>query len=237
MPADCIPTLQICEVRIMFISKALQGDRRWVALYFWAGVILLGTLLYALPAAAHHPTGGRVPATALQGFLSGLGHPVIGVDHLVFVIAVGLLSALKPRGIWIPVAFVLAAIAGTGLHLAGLDLPGTELWISASVLAFGLLLAIPNTVHPGFIVGLGAIAGLFHGYAYGEAIIGADMPALVAYLAGFTVIQLAIALAANRLAQRLLAALTDAPPSLNLRFAGFAICGAGAAFLSTVLLG
>jgi len=32
------------------------------------------------------------------------------------------------------------------------------------------------------------IAGIFHGYAYGESIIGARVAALVAYLIGFTVI-------------------------------------------------
>ena len=35
----------------------------------------------SLPAAAHHPMGGAMPATAMEGFLSGLGHPVIEPDH------------------------------------------------------------------------------------------------------------------------------------------------------------
>lgn len=212
------------------------GDRATVTRLIIGGAAL-STLASSTPAFAHHAIGGRTPTNFFEGFISGLAHPVIGVDHFVFVVAVGLLAALKPRGIWIPVAFVLAAIAGTGLHLMSLDLPAAELFISSSILAFGLLLAVPNTVNSAFVVALAAIAGIFHGYAYGEAIIGADMTPLAAYLAGFTMIQLAIALGAHRVAQRMLNVLPNGQPSLNLRFAGFAIGGAGAAFLSSVLLG
>lgn len=108
------------------------------------GLSALLVLAWSTPAFAHHALGGRTPAIFFEGFTSGLAHPVIGVDHFAFVVVIGLLSALKPRGIWISVAFALAAIAGTGLHLMSLDLPGAELFISASVLAFGLLLAIPK---------------------------------------------------------------------------------------------
>ena len=50
----------------------------------------LAALFFAAePALAHHVMGGRMPATFGQGFLSGLGHPVIGLDHLAAVVAVG----------------------------------------------------------------------------------------------------------------------------------------------------
>ena len=45
-------------------------------------LLLLAPLAMAGSAAAHHPTGGRMPANVLDGFLSGIGHPVIGPDHL-----------------------------------------------------------------------------------------------------------------------------------------------------------
>ena len=38
---------------------------------------------------AHHPLGGAAPETMLHGFLSGVGHPLIGFDHLAFVFAIG----------------------------------------------------------------------------------------------------------------------------------------------------
>ena len=53
------------------------------------------TLTSAGTAFAHHPLGGMIPQNFMQGFLSGIGHPVIGFDHLAFVVAVGLIAASK----------------------------------------------------------------------------------------------------------------------------------------------
>src|SRR5262244_1869797 len=47
---------------------------------------LAGALLLADPAFAHHLMGGRMPSTFVEGLLSGLGHPVIGIDHLAFLV-------------------------------------------------------------------------------------------------------------------------------------------------------
>ena len=201
-------------------------------------VLLMGIalVLTSNPASAHHPFGGQTPTNFWEGFLSGMGHPVVGLDHLVFVVAAGLLAVTQPQGLIIPIAFVLTSLVGTGIHLGGQDLPALELFISASVVLFGILLAQKQNSHPLVVTGLGAIAGLFHGYAYGEAIVGAEMTPLVAYLAGFTLIQMAIALSAYWIAKGIVQQSPEIP-ALPLRFAGFAICGAGAAFLSGVLLG
>jgi urease accessory protein len=190
-------------------------------------------LLLPLPSVAHHPSGGSTPATFAEGFLSGLGHPVIGFDHLAFVVAVGLLAAVSAWGIAIPIAFVLAAMVGTGLHLAGITLPLAELAIASSVLGFGVLLALKHRPQTAVITGLAILAGLFHGYAYGEAIFGAQTMPLVAYLAGFTVVQMAIAIAAFLIGRQL----TQRTPSNTIRQAGLVICGIGATFLATALLG
>lgn len=196
--------------------------------------VTVGLLLVSTPAFAHHPFGGETPSNAIQGFLSGLGHPVIGLDHLAFVIAAGLLAALMGQGLSIPFSFVLASLAGTGLHLRAFDLPAPEFSISASVLLFGILLAMRKRPPLVVVLGLAALAGLFHGYAYGEAIVGADMAPLLAYLLGFTSIQMSIAVAAYWAAKRLGAG--GEQGTLNLRFAGFTLAGVGAAFLSGVVL-
>ena len=53
------------------------------------------------PALAHHPMGGRMPATFTDGLLSGLGHPIIGLDHLAAVLAIGCLAArIAPASRW-----------------------------------------------------------------------------------------------------------------------------------------
>jgi urease accessory protein len=205
----------------------------------WLGVailVLLSNLFLAIrPVTAHHPLAGRLPANAFEGFLSGLAHPVIGLNHFAFVVAVGLLAASQRRGFLIPAAFVLTALGGTGIHLMNVDLPAPEQVISASVLLFGILLAAKTRPNVLVITGLGAIAGLFHGYAYGEAIVGAGMAPLVAYLAGFTFIQLTVAMlafAGGRLAVRRVIQQPIAP----LQVAGLVISTLGIVFLGTILL-
>lgn len=198
-------------------------------------VTITGLLVSPLPVLAHHAMGGKTPTNGLTGFLSGLAHPLIGLDHLTFVIASGLLAALISGGFMIPIAFVLASLAGTGVHLISFDLPAPEFFISGSVLLFGILLAAKNHPHRLLTVGLAAAAGLFHGYAYGEAIVGAQMPPLVAYLLGFASVQMAIAFTAYGVGRSVLSK-TPESPGLAFRFAGFAICGVGITFLSTVIL-
>lgn len=199
-------------------------------------VVTAGMFLAATPALAHHPFGGDTPLNAVQGFLSGLGHPVIGLDHLAFVITAGLLAAVVGRGLMIPLGFVVASLLGTGIHLMAISLPAPEFMISASVLLFGVLLAMRQRPQAAVVLGLAALAGIFHGYAYGEAVVGAGMDALLAYLIGFAAIQSAIAVAAYTLAKRIAGGNPESG-TLNLRFAGFALAGIGAAFLSGVVLG
>ncbi|XPM55997.2 MAG: HupE/UreJ family protein [Leptolyngbya sp. IPPAS B-1204] len=190
-----------------------------------------GLLLTATPVLAHHAMAGRLPANFVEGFLSGLAHPVIGLDHLAFVVAVGLLAATEPRGIVIPIAFILTAMLGTGLHLISVPLPAVELLVSGSILLFGSLLVRQTKLSLPMVTGLAALAGLFHGYAYGESIFGAEMTPLLSYLIGFTAIQLLIALSAFWVGRRLLR--QPGRESANLRSAGLVICGIGIAFFAS----
>ena len=197
----------------------------------------ISLLLITQPGFAHHPFGGTTPDNLLAGFLSGLGHPVIGIDHLTFVIAVGLLALLKPaKGIFLPVTFALTTILGTFIHLLSLDLPFPEIIISASVLICGIMLAGKTTPRLIWLIFFAAIAGTFHGYAYGEAIVGAEMTPLLAYLAGFAIIQLAISLGTFQIGKSMLKTAQE-NPNLFLRFAGFTISGIGFAFLASTVLG
>lgn len=193
------------------------------------------TLLIATPAMAHHPFGGQAPKTIVEGLISGVGHPVLGFDHLAFVIALGLLAAVVRRGFTVPLVFFLAALIGTGLHLGGANLPAPELVISASVLLFGALVTAHKTLNTLVVVALTALVGVFHGYAYGEAVVGAEPTPLVAYLIGFTAIQACIAGVACLLSQRALNA-ERSVGLISVHHAGFAIFGAGVAFLGNLLV-
>ena len=200
--------------------------------------ILLGiSSINSAPALAHHPSGGNIPTSFIEGFLSGLGHPVIGIDHLVFVIAIGLLAALKNKlGMIIPACFVLATAVGTVIHLQSINLPVPELIISASVLVMGIFLAREQQANLALVTFITAIAGIFHGYAYGESIVGAQTTVLTAYLLGFCAIQLGISAIAFGLG-RLTLNRSLKSPGLMLRFAGFTLCGIGFAFVSSTILG
>jgi urease accessory protein len=207
-------------------------------LRFWAifGLTNLSLLAISQQAQAHHAMEGRLPANALEGLISGLVHPVIGFDHLAFVVAIGLLAATQRRGVWLAVAFVSAAMAGTGLHLLSWDLPVVEIVIALSVVISGLILAVNQTVTVGLLIVLTAFSGMFHGYAYGEAIIGAEATPLVAYLAGFTLIQSVIALGAMGLSNLISQHWVDRSTLIK-RLLGSTIATVGMAFLAMSIAG
>src|SRR6516165_6306876 len=78
----------------------------------------------ATHAFAHHMMGGRTPATFGEGMLSGLGHPIIGLDHFAGVVAAGCIAAMHSAGAALVVAFIVAMMAGVALHLNGATFAG-----------------------------------------------------------------------------------------------------------------
>ncbi|HEX4928429.1 MAG TPA: HupE/UreJ family protein [Burkholderiales bacterium] len=154
-------------------------------------------------AQAHHFMGGRLPRSWMEGFLSGLGHPVIGVDHFAFVVAAGFLLAFVPRGLWALVALIAGALVGAALHLSGGALPGAEAMIAVSVICVGVLVAFARPWPTVPLAALLALAGVLHGYAYAESIFGAEPAPLAAYLGGFSLIQLALGAGAFFIQRRL----------------------------------
>lgn len=185
-------------------------------------------LLLASPAVAHHPLGGEAPQTVFHGLVSGLAHPVIGLDHLAFVVLVGLAAALAGRSLAGPFAFIAATLAGTAVHLAGVMLPLAELVITASVVGLGAALVMGRQVAGPVALAGFAVAGLFHGWAYGEAVIGSTPMPVFAYLLGFGVVQFAIAAGVALLAGRML---QQGQGALQARLAAAVCMGVGLAFL------
>ncbi len=154
---------------------------------------LAALFMAAGPAAAHHPMGGAVPATLWQGLASGLAHPVIGPDHLAFLVAVGLAAGIARHGPALPLLFVAASVLGVAAHWLGLVMPGAELLVGATVLAAGAPLARGRAPDPRVWAALLAVGGLAHGQAYAEAVVGAEATPVLAYLAGLALVQGAIA--------------------------------------------
>jgi urease accessory protein len=104
-----------------------------------------------------------------SGFLSGVRHPISGLDHVLAMIAVGLWGAqLGSPAIWVlPVAFPMVMALGGMMGLLGIPLPGTEYGIAASMILLGgvvLLELKPPLWVAALLVSFFAI---FHGHAHG----------------------------------------------------------------------
>jgi urease accessory protein len=193
-----------------------------------ARLSLVVLTLSTTDAFAHHVMGGRMPATFTEGILSGLGHPIIGLDHLAAVVAVGCLAAIHPAAVALVVAFVVAMMAGVALHLQGAMLPGAEILVALTVIALGAVMLRRQKMSTGAALVLFALVGLAHGYALGESIYGAEPSPLYAYLLGLSVVQIAIALTAAKIAR----GLAERSPDLSsLRLVGAGIAGIGLAIL------
>jgi urease accessory protein len=182
---------------------------------------LLATAL-AVPTFARAHTG----QTLVYDCASGLAHPFQGWDHLLAMLAVGILAAQHGgRARWLlPLTFIGVMACAATLSARGLALPGLETMIATSVLVFGVLIAVAARLPLAASV---AIVGLFavaHGVAHG-AEIPADSTAL-SYGAGFvlsTALLHAIGL--------LLGHVGSLKSSQLPRLAGFACAAAGAVFL------
>ena len=149
---------------------------------------------YFAPAAfAHHLMGGEVPTTAWQGLLSGLGHPIIGIDHFAFIVAVGCMSHMVGQAVALPLWFIIGSVLGCCVHVLGYTLPWSELAIALTLALAAAVVGTRSTAPVGALVTAITIAGAVHGYAYGESIVGAERTPLVAYIVGFALIQYGIA--------------------------------------------
>lgn len=127
--------------------------------------LLLGLGLALRPAAA----AAHVPGGEVAGLLSGLLHPVSGLDHVVAMLAVGLWGAqLGAPALWLlPVTFPMVMALGGMLGLLGVHVPGVEVGIALSAVLLGLMVlraARPPWLPAAALVGLFAV---FHGHAHG----------------------------------------------------------------------
>lgn len=144
-------------------------------------LLYIAVLTLALPSPAYaHLIGGN-------GFMSGITHPLLGLDHLLAMVAVGIISVrIGGRAIWlIPLTFVLFLIIGGILALLGLTIPLIETGVALSVLICGIAIASAYKIDIKLALICTAFFALFHGYAHGTEMPLITNPAL--YAIGFTV--------------------------------------------------
>jgi urease accessory protein len=193
------------------------------------GVLL--TLL-AENACAHpghpDPLGHSAVHGAGNALAQGWLHPFTGLDHLLAMVAVGILavrlaSVGNRRALWaVPATFLASMFAGGLLSLAGIALPAVELGILASVVVLGAMIAV-STIDARIALSLTAAFALLHGYAHVAEAASASAPA---YAAGFLAATAALH-AAGVLAS--LAITRQASSPMFLRASGALIAAAGIA--------
>ncbi|MDB6065436.1 MAG: urease accessory protein [Pedosphaera sp.] len=117
-------------------------------------------------AQAHHLPG------QVSGFASGLSHPVLGLDHILVMLGVGLWAAqLGGRSLWlVPATFVSLMTVGGALGMMGVHVPMVETGILASVLVLGILIAAAARLPLAVSMGVVGLFAIFHGHAHGTEI-------------------------------------------------------------------
>jgi urease accessory protein len=144
--------------------------------------IFLTALFMAAGSAAAHEAAGLA-----GGFASGFMHPVVGWDHVVAMVAVGLWGAfLGNPAIWVlPVVFPLVMAFGGVLGVAGIPLPAVEVGIALSAIVLGAMVAFAARPPLWVAAVLTGVFAIFHGHAHGTELPAAANP--LAYSAGFVV--------------------------------------------------
>lgn len=138
-------------------------------------------LVFASAAHAHQGTG------VAGGLASGFVHPLLGLDHVAAMVAVGLWGAvLRSPAVWLlPVVFPLVMALGGAAGVIGIAIPGVEIGIALSALVLGAMVLFsvrPPLWLAAVLVGIFAV---FHGHAHGTELPHAANP--LAYSVGFVV--------------------------------------------------
>ena len=144
-------------------------------------LLALLLLLAATPVWAHEQSGQAA------GFLTGLKHPVSGLDHVLAMISVGLWGAqLGSPAVWLlPVVFPMVMAFGGFLGLLGVPLPGTEVGIAVSAILLGIMVALEARPPVWAAAALVGFFGIFHGYAHGTELPAGENALL--YSVGFVI--------------------------------------------------
>jgi len=185
--------------------------------------------LLASPALAHHPLNGMPMETFAHGILSGIGHPVLGFDHLFFVALVGIAAAFSGRLTTAPLGYIAGMIAGLALILGGITLPYAEFMIALSLLIMGgVVLSGRSLSLPTHLLAFAGF-GLFHGWAFGGSITGQEGSVGGAVLAGYVIGLIAIQYLIATLIAFAIRAIADGetPAAIQPRLAGAMVAGVG----------
>lgn len=141
-----------------------------------------------LPAFAHPGRGNEAGA-----LVAGFAHPLLGLDHVLAMVAVGLWAGfLGGRAAWIvPAAFVSVMTGSFALATGGLALPAVELGVVGSVVVLGVLIAAAVRPPLALASGLVGLLAFFQGHAHGSELAGEALIFGIGFAAATTLLHLA----------------------------------------------
>lgn len=145
-------------------------------------------LLGAVACSAASPAAAHVLGGAMGGFGSGFEHPLLGFDHFLAMLAVGLWGAqMGGRPVWtLPSTFPLIMCIGGVVGMLGMvQQPVISLGIALSMIALGGVIAAAWKAPEWAALAIVSVFALFHGYPHGQMAPLAADPA--AYTVGFVV--------------------------------------------------
>jgi urease accessory protein len=180
-----------------------------------------------LPAAAMAHPGGEA-----HSFLAGAVHPLGGLDHLLAMLAVGLLAGYSGGTMrWrLPASFVTAMAVGAGLGAMGVDFLFIEVGIALSLVVFGAALVSKQSLRAPMLIALTAGFALFHGHAHGTEM-SANLSAM-SYAVGFMLVTALLHVIGVLLTTKTLLPL---PQATVLKWSGSAIAAVGVVSLGILL--
>lgn len=119
------------------------------------------------------------------GLVSGFTHPLLGPDHMLAMVAVGIWGAFlgRPLVIVLPILFPLLMAVGGAAALAGVPVPPAETGIAVSLIVLGLVIALSVRAPILPACAVVAVFAFFHGYAHGTELPLAASP--LGYTMGF----------------------------------------------------
>ncbi|MCK5167078.1 MAG: HupE/UreJ family protein [Rhodospirillaceae bacterium] len=142
-------------------------------------------VIAAILALVSSPVLAHTGAGSVSDISAGFGHPIGGIDHVLAMLAVGILAAqLGGKSLWfVPAAFVGMMVVGGLLGISGVPVPFVELGIVGSIIVLGGAIAAGRKIPMSLAMSMVGLVAIFHGHAHGT-----EMPANISaieYSIGF----------------------------------------------------
>lgn len=132
-------------------------------------------LTLAISIAATLPAFAHLDPAEHGSIAAGFSHPLLGLDHILAMVAVGLWGAMQGgRAVWlVPTAFIGTMALGFTAAIAGMPLPFVEPVILASVIFIGMAIALALPIPSSAVAAMVGFFAFFHGHAHGDEMGGA----------------------------------------------------------------